>query len=110
VSEPIPSDPPRLPGFPAPDAPGSGASSWLAALPEGVPLGPLGLPAGVATDPLPEGVAAGVGAVVGTCVGTGVGTLVGLGVGFGVGFGVGCGVGAATVTEGGLTDVSVVVF
>jgi hypothetical protein len=52
------------------------------------------------------GVAAGVGGTVGTGVGIGVGTAVGLGVGSGGG-----GVAAAvTVTDGGLTDVSAVVF
>jgi len=45
----------------------------------------------------------------------GVGTAVGTGVGFGVGTGVGLGVGGGvegtfTVTDGGLTDVSAVVF
>jgi hypothetical protein len=68
---------------------------------------PVGLAAGDPADPLAEGVAAGVGAVVGTGVGIGVGTDVGFGGGGGVGGG---GVGPVTVTEGGATEVSVVVF
>lgn len=108
--EPIPSGPPRPPAFGAgvPDAPGTWP--WLATLPFGEAEPPVGLAAGDPADPLAEGVAAGAGTTEGTGVGMGVGTEVGLGVGLGVGGAVGGGVGAITMTEGGATAVSVVVF
>lgn len=86
-----------------PDPPGS--CPWLATLPGGELAMPLGLAAGV---PVAEGVAGWVG--VGSGVGMGVGTDVGFGVGFGVGGGGGGGVGPVTVTDGGATAVSAVVF